>query len=80
MKQNITLSLDKALIKKAKILAASRDTSVSKMFSEELARLVEDAETYDRARRNAMALLEKGFHFGGIPADRESLHDRTNLR
>jgi hypothetical protein len=80
MKQNITLSLDKTLIKKAKALAASRDTSISKMLGDELARMVEEAEYYDRSHRQAIALLEKGFHFGGLPVDREALHDRKNLR
>jgi hypothetical protein len=36
MKQNITLSVDKDLIKKGKIIAAQKDTSVSKMLSEQL--------------------------------------------
>ena len=36
MKQNITLSIDKELIRKAKILAAHRQTSVSGMLSAEL--------------------------------------------
>ena len=80
MKQNITLSIDAALIRKARILAASRDTSVSKLLAEELKRLVDTAENYERARRHAMTLLQRGFHFGGRPADREALHDRQGLR
>ncbi|MBW2355838.1 MAG: hypothetical protein JRF23_03535 [Deltaproteobacteria bacterium] len=80
MKQNITLSLEKTLIQKAKILAASRNTSISKMIGDELTRLVETAENYDRARRKAMAFLEAGFPLGGYPADREALHDRDHLR
>lgn len=35
MKQNITLSIEKDLIRKAKILAARKDTSISKLLSEE---------------------------------------------
>ena len=80
MKQNITLSLDPMLIKKARVLAASRNISVSKMLGDELIRLVEAAETYDQARRNAMTLLEKGFRLGGSPSEREALHDRQDLR
>ena len=80
MKQNITLSLDPALIRKARVLAASRNTSISKMLGDELCRLVEKAESYARARRNALVLLEKGFHLGGRPIDREALHDRPRLR
>jgi len=47
LKQNITLSLDKELIKKAKILAAQRQMSISHMLSEELKKIIEDAEIYE---------------------------------
>jgi len=40
MKQNITLSIDKTLIRKSKIIAGQRDTSVSKMLSDELEKLI----------------------------------------
>ena len=80
MKQNITLSLDPDLIRKARVLAASRNTSISKMLGDELCHLVEKPESYDRARRNALVLLEKGFRLGGRPVDREALHDRQGLR
>ena len=77
MKQNITLSLDKDLIKKSKIIAAQRETSVSKMLSDELEGLVQRAERYEFAKRKALAGIKKGFHFGGkITASRDSLHER----
>lgn len=77
MKQNITISLDRELIRQARIIAAQRGTSVSKLLASELARAIEDAHTYDRARRQALATLEKGFHMGGQPLPpRDELHDR----
>jgi len=77
MKQNITLSLDKTLIRKSKIIAAQRETSVSKMLSDELERLIQRAEQYELAKRKALANLKTGFHFGGkITASREALHER----
>ena len=76
MKQNITLTLDKDIIRKARVLAAERGTSVSKMLGEELARLVSDAERYARARAQALDDLDKGLHLGGRPAGREALHER----
>ncbi len=57
MKQNITLSLDKDLLKKGKVVAAQRDTSVSKMLSEQLRQLVEDNELYETAKRSALQSL-----------------------
>jgi hypothetical protein len=49
MEQNITLSIDKKLIVRAKILATRRLTSISKMLAEDLKTLVEESERYDTA-------------------------------
>ena len=77
MKQNITLNIDKTLIKKSKIIAAQRETSVSKMLSDELEKLIQSTEQYELSKRKALANLKKGFHFGGkITVSRESLHER----
>ena len=77
MKQNITLRIDKTLIKKSKIIAAQRETSVSKMLSEELEKLIQGTEQYEFAKRKALANLKTGFHFGGkIIVSRKALHDR----
>lgn len=81
MKQNITLSLDKDLIKKAKVLSAKRQTSISQMLGVELKRFVQATEDYDHAKRRALAHLRGGFHMGGkIVAPREELHERKGLR
>ncbi len=77
MKQNITLSLEKDILKKAKLLAANRETSVSKLLAEELSRIVLQDDRYESAKRRALARLRKGFHLGGqILARREELHER----
>jgi hypothetical protein len=77
MKQNITLSIEKHLIRKAKVLAAKKETSISKLLSQELARILSDDDLYENARRRAVARLKKGYHLGGkILATREELHER----
>ncbi len=77
MKQNITLSLDKELIRKAKVMAAHRQTSISGMLSGELRKVIEETEKYQRAKRSAMNNLKMGFRLGGrILAPREDLHER----
>ncbi|MFZ1986519.1 MAG: DUF6364 family protein [Desulfatitalea sp.] len=77
MKQNITLSIEKDLIQKAKFLAVQRNSSISQMLSQELKRMVSDAEKYEMAKKRALNHLQKGFHFGGkIAASREELHAR----
>ena len=77
MRQNITLSLDRDLIRKAKIIAAQRDTSVSKMLRDELKGLIQEFEQYELSKKRAYVNLKAGFHFGGkITATREELHER----
>ena len=77
MKQNITLSIDKDLIKNAKVLAAKRQTSVSRMIGEELKKLIEDSNKYELAKKQALNYISRGFHLGGeITASREELHER----
>ena len=81
MKQNITLSIDKELIHKAKIIAAQRQTSISGMLSYELEKIVLQHEHYQRAKRNAFEHLKKGYHLGGEGIkNREELHERKNFR
>lgn len=76
-KQNVTISLSRNVLKKAKILAARRETSISGLLARELESLVGDAEAYERAERQALALLEKGFHLGGqIRGGRDEWHER----
>jgi len=77
MKQNVTISLDRQTIRKAKIVAARRDTSISGLLAQQLEMLVGEEEAYERAERQAVELLDKGFHLGGAaPASREELHER----
>ncbi len=77
MKQNITLSIDKGLIKNARVLAAQRQTSVSRMLSEELQKLIEDSNKYELAKKQALNYISQGFHLGGgITVSREELHER----
>jgi len=77
MKQNLTISLERDLIRRARIIAAGRGTSVSKLVAEEFSRAVQEAEAYERARRQALAMLEKGFHMGGQPLpSRDEIHER----
>jgi hypothetical protein len=76
-KQNVTVSLSRNTIRKAKILAARRDTSISGLLAEQIESLVGEDEAYERAERQAAALLDQGFHLGGvIRSSREEWHER----
>ncbi len=75
--QNVTISLSRETLRKAKVLATRRATSISGLLAELIEVLVGDDEAYARAERQAMTLLDQGFHLGGaIPVVREQLHER----
>ena len=77
-KQNVTISLDRKTIQKAKILAARRSTSISGLLAHQIEILVGEEEAYERAERQAMTLLDQGFHLGGvIRVGRDSMSGKT---
>jgi hypothetical protein len=77
MKQNITLSIEKELIKKGKIVAARKDISVSKMIGNLLRDIVDQHDRYEASKRNAIAIMKRGLHLGGrINWKREDLYER----
>jgi len=77
VKQNLTISMDRDTVRKAKVLAARRSTSISALVAAQIEALVGEDESYERAKRQAMMLLERGFHLGGTHrADRTALHER----
>jgi hypothetical protein len=81
MKQNITISVDKALLRKARALAAQRGASISALLAQELLRIADRESEYELAKRRALARLSTPCRLGGqkrLP--REALHDRASLR
>ena len=75
--QNITIRLDRRTLRKARILAVKRNTSISRLLAAQIETLVGEDEAYEQARRRAIALLDKGFHLGGrIEATRDEWHER----
>ncbi len=73
MKRNLTVQLDEETVSKARVLAARRSTSISKLVAQEIGRLVGEDDAYQRAKEIALAQLRQGFHLGGRPLpDRDS--------
>jgi predicted transcriptional regulator len=64
MQQNLTVRLDDGTIHKAKVLAAKRATSISRLVAEEIERLVREDEAYEQARVEALADLESPMDLG----------------
>ena len=78
-KQNITLSLPKPLLKKAKIFAAGEDKSVSELIREALEKRLRESSGYAAARNRQLKILEKGYDLGTggvLDTTREELHAR----
>jgi len=77
MKTNITLKLDSALLREAKILAAEQGTSISAMLAERLEQIVRERKAYDQARRRALARLREATdRHWKRPKSRDELHER----
>jgi hypothetical protein len=77
VKQNVTISLNRETVRKAKILAARRDMSISGLVAAQIEAMVDEDEAYEQAKRHAFALLDQGFHLGGRHRiDRTAVHDR----
>ena len=75
--QNITVRLDRRTLRKAKVLAAKRNTSISGLLAKQIESLVGEDDAYEQAERRALAILDRGFHLGGrIEATRDESHER----
>ena len=78
-RQNITLSLPKSLLKKAKVMAAKKDKSLSGFFKEALEEKIREDTGYKKARERQLRLLRTGLHLGTkghFTTPREDLHAR----
>jgi hypothetical protein len=75
-KTNLTLQLDPSVIRRARIIAAKRGTSVSALVAQELIELVDREERYELARSRALELLGEAAPHGGRAWRRDELHDR----
>ena len=77
MKSNITLKLETALIREARILAAEEGTSISALLATHLEQIVNERKVYDRARKRALARLREGLDLHWTPPrSRDELHER----
>jgi hypothetical protein len=77
MKTNITLKLDTALLREAKILAAENGTSISALVTSRLEQIVRERKTFSRARRRALSRLREGMDLHwSPPRSRDELHER----
>ena len=77
--QNVTLAIPRNILRKAKILAVQKNTSLSGLLTQTLVDLVSYQEAYEQARQRNLATLNSGFDLGTqgtITWKREELHER----
>jgi hypothetical protein len=75
-KTNLTIQLDEDVIRRARIMAAKRGTSVSALVARELDGLVEQDARYEEAWGRAAELMKTAVPRGGRSWRRDDLHDR----
>lgn len=74
MKQNLTVQLDDEVIRRAKVLAASRGTSVSGLVAQQIVELTAADERYRRARESALRMMNEARDRGGRHWTRDALY------
>ena len=73
---NLTVKITKETARKARVIAAERDTSVSALVTSLIEDLARQRDGYDDAKKRALARMRKGYHLGFKPVPREQLHER----
>jgi hypothetical protein len=76
-KQNLTLTIETAILKNARKHALDRDTSVNQMVRDYLAGLGQPADELEDARKDLKEFFRKSrYKIGKRTWTREELHDR----
>jgi hypothetical protein len=78
-KQNVTLSLPKTLLKRAKRLALEEEKSFNELVRQCLEYRLSNATSYAKARERQVRMLESGFDLGTsgeVRVKREEIHER----
>jgi hypothetical protein len=79
--KNVTISLDEGVARWARLEAARRDTSVSKLVGEMLAEMMQRETTYESSHRAFSSVKPRALRAPGESlASREEMHDRAGLR
>lgn len=78
MRKNITIAIDEKLAKEARILAARKEISVSRLLTDFLESIVERENQKDKAKKNFFELTRKSFELNYSRREfiRDSLHER----
>jgi len=77
---NITIKIEANLALDAKVLAARKGTSLSRLVADQLRSMVNQDQAYLAAKRSALSRLKKGLDLEWEkPGTRNELHQREDL-
>ena len=77
MRTNITVAISADLAREAKVLAARRGTSLSRLVAEKIEELVQRDREYGAAKRRALRRMRAASDRGWRkPASRDEIHER----
>ncbi len=78
---NITIKIEANLALDAKVLAARKGTSLSRLVADQLRSMVNQDQAYLAAKQSALGRLKKGLDLEWEkPGTRDELHQREDLR
>jgi predicted transcriptional regulator len=80
VKRNLTIQLDDDLIRRAKVIAAERGTSVSGLVAQQITELIAARDRYVRARESALQMMSEATDRGGRRWTREELYEERISR
>ena len=63
--QNLTLKLSSETVRRAKVVAAERGTSISALVARKIEEIAGEDAVYHTAKRRAFEWLSHGWHLGG---------------
>jgi plasmid stability protein len=73
-KTNLTIQLDEEVVRRAKVVAARRGTSVSALVAREIDQLASEDERYEEARARASAFMARAKPRGGRGWTRDDIY------
>ncbi len=73
-KTNLTVQLDEEVVRRARVVAAKRGTSVSALVARQLNALAAEDERHEASRQRAIELMDQAKPHGGRNWTREELY------
>jgi hypothetical protein len=73
-KTNLTVQLDEEVVRRARVVAAKRGTSVSALVARQLNELADEDERYEAARQRAFELMANPKPLGGRTWTRNDIY------